>query len=260
MKKIIHLSDLHIGYKDMSSRFQCVTDNLIFATQPAQDFVVLMTGDLVDNATQPSSYDEAGTHIKRLEDEGYTVLVVPGNHDYGTGILSSKKYVESFKQAFFGTTDIQYPKLDIVDGIAFIGLDSMAEELHWYDRMWANGELGKEQLGRLESILNEESVKTHCTHRVVYLHHHPFDPLLFHELKDSELLGDVLRKNHAACVVDALLYGHNHRARKSNDTWGIRRCYDAGSATMKYGTGRHRIIDLAADPKLDYDGDFHGNY
>lgn len=57
--------------------------------------------------------------------------------------------MEKFKQNFHGTKDVTYPVKTIIDDIAFIGLDSMAEELHWYDRLWAEGELGKDQPGRV---------------------------------------------------------------------------------------------------------------
>lgn len=40
--------------------------------------------------------------------------------------------------------------MDIIENIAFMGLDSMAEELNWTDRLFAQGELGNKQLKRLE--------------------------------------------------------------------------------------------------------------
>ena len=97
---------------------------------------------------------------------------------------------------------------------------------------------------------------TKCAKRVVYLHHHPFDPRFLHELKDSAELGEILR---ARGNVDALLYGHNHEGRVRNGKWAIPRCYDAGSATHKNGDpGFHRVIGLARDARWDYDGNFLG--
>jgi 3',5'-cyclic AMP phosphodiesterase CpdA len=257
VKKIIHLSDLHIGYRDMGERFQCITDNIIFEKEPASEYVILITGDLVEKATDSSSYEETRLYIQKLEAAGFTVLVVPGNHDYGTGSLGSKKYVRLFKEVFFGDPEIQYPKLDIIEGIAFVGLDSMAEELNWYDRLFAEGELGGAQRRRLDALLSDAAVKA-CAYRVVYLHHHPFDPYPLHQLKDSEALGEILVKHGN---VDALLYGHNHLGKKHNGKWGIPRCYDAGTTTRKlYGTGHHRVVDLSRDARLDYDADFHCVY
>ena len=260
MRKIIHLSDTHIGYEDLGERFRCIVDNIIFVCSPAEEYVVLWTGDLVESALDESNYEEARAQKEKLEAAGFIVLVIPGNHDYGTGLFSSKKYVKLFKETFYGTGDVVYPKLDVIDDVAFIGLDTMAEEIHWYDRLWANGELGDEQLKRLDSLLGEKSVQE-CAYRVVYMHHHPFNQLMLHELKDSEALGEALRKHCDAARVDALLFGHNHYGKKWNGTWDIARCYDAGSTTRKWNfAGYHRIIDLSKDPRLDYDGDFHCSY
>lgn len=256
MKKIIHFSDLHIGYKDMGERLESIIENMVFVKQPAFNYVVVVTGDIVHKATDPANYEEAAMYLGKIQDEGYTVLMVPGNHDYGAGSMGSKKYVDKFKETFFGTTNIRYPKLDFIGKTAFIGLDSMAEELHWHDNLWANGELGKKQLERLKEMLASKDV-TDCEHRVVYLHHHPFDPLrATHKLKDAKKLQAILKENGK---VDALLYGHNHQGKKRNGVLGIPRCYDAGSSTRKDdAAGEHRVIDLSRDARYDYDADFHG--
>lgn len=256
MKKIIHLSDLHIGHEDLSSRFEEITNNIIFVNQPAKEYIIIITGDIVDDATSQTNYEQAESHIEKLKSAGYKVLIAPGNHDYGTGNLADKKYVGIFWKRFIKKSKVKYPNLDIIEKVAFIGLDSMAEELNWYDSLWANGELGDEQLKRLDGILGSKRVKD-CAYRVVYFHHHPFEARLLHELKDSEALGETLEKHGN---VDALLYGHNHAGKKQNGMWGIRRCYDGGTATCKDdGVSRHRVIDLTQDERLDYDGDFHGS-
>jgi 3',5'-cyclic AMP phosphodiesterase CpdA len=256
MKKIIHLSDLHIGHKDLSSRFEEITNNIIFGKQPAKKYVIVITGDIVEDARLKNNYKQAKSHIEKLRAAGYRVLTAPGNHDYGTGNRADKKYAGAFWETFIKKGKVKYPNLDIIEKVAFIGLDSMAEELNWYDALSANGERGEEQLKRLDVMLGSKRVRD-CARRVVYLHHHPFDPQLLHELKDSEELGETLRKHGN---VDALLYGHNHAGRKRNGMWGIPRCYDGGTATLKEdGVGHHRVMDLTRDARLDYDGDFHGS-
>ena len=85
-------------------------------------------------------------------------MVVPGNHDYGTGIMGDEKFVDLFKEKYYKSREISYPKLDIIDEIAFIGLDSTAEELHWLDLFLCEGKLGKGQLLRLEKMLNSPEV------------------------------------------------------------------------------------------------------
>jgi predicted MPP superfamily phosphohydrolase len=256
MKKIIHLSDLHIGHEDCGSKFRAMIDNIAFLKQPAKNYIVLITGDIVDNATHSEQMDEAVDAIEQLKNHGYKVLVVPGNHDYGTGSRGNKKFVDLFKGKYFKSTEISYPKLDIIDKIAFIGLDSTAEELHWHDRFFSEGELGEGQLKRLKTILNKKDVAGRK--KVVYLHHHPFDFKLGLQLKDKNALRKIIENK-----IDALLFGHYHSSPVSagkifHGVWGIARCYNAGSSTHKNGNiGFQRIIDLSkADPRMDYDGNF----
>ncbi len=252
MKKIIHLSDLHVGFGDLTSRLGDIVTRMIFHKTPAKGYIVVITGDIVEDATCKGSYEEASAHLNRLNDAGFKVLVVPGNHDYGTGSFGNSDYVKKFKKHFFEKTTIQYPKLDIIDRIAFMGLDSMAEELHWYDRIFSEGELGGKQLKRLATLLKGDQVKN-SKYRVVYLHHHPFHPTLFHHLKDSDALEKTLEWHH----IDALLFGHNHDGRVWNGGWGIKRVYDGGTSTGKLGDRHpHRVMDLSKDPSFDYDAQF----
>lgn len=250
MKKIIHLSDIHVGYPDMEERFGNLAREIAFLKEPANNYVIVITGDIVDSA-RDENFEAAKDIVEYLRGMGFEVLVVPGNHDYGTGSFGLEKNVKRFKKWFFGKMKVSYPKKDIIDGVAFLGLDSMAEELHWYDSLWANGELGEPQLKRLRLLLASSEVRA-CEKRVVYLHHHPFDPRFLHELKDADELGSVAKGK-----VDCLLYGHNHQGRIRNGKWGIPRCYDAGSSTQKMGSrGVYRVIDLTKNPREDYDGEF----
>jgi 3',5'-cyclic AMP phosphodiesterase CpdA len=254
--KIIHLSDLHIGHKECGQRFRIIIANIAIRMQPARDYVIVITGDLADNANRTEQREEAAVDVEELGIRGYKVLVVPGNHDYGTGTMGNVKNITLFKERFFKDSDISYPKLDILDDTAFIGLDSTAEELNWHDRIFAQGELGKEQLERLKDILDDP--KTGNMKKVIYLHLHPFDFKLGRQLKDSDDLKEIIENR-----IDALLFGHYHRSKASvekllNSEWGIPRCYNAGSATHKNNNpGFHRVIDLSnADPDMDYDGCF----
>jgi len=255
MKKIIHLSDLHIGYKkqDLTKRFEGIVQSIIFAKEPAEDYVIVVTGDLVEKATDPANHETVLRYLDKLKSHGFMILLVPGNHDYGMGAKADRKYQKRFKALFYNDENCVFPRLDIIDDIAFIGLDSMEQELHTFDRLGANGELGIDQRDRLDAMLDQEDIKK-CQYRVIYLHHHPFDPWLLHELKDSKELGDILTRHGN---IDAILFGHNHHFRKWNGKWGIPRCYDAGSSTRKYDQpGYHRVIDLSRPPLEDYDADF----
>jgi len=255
MKKIIHLSDLHIGAGNCYASAKLIVANIINRMQPPTDYIVLITGDMANNVYRQDQHHLAIGLVNQLKDSQFEVLVIPGNHDYGNGIWSSDKYVRKFKQRFYNNPDVIYPKVDVVDNVLFIGLDSNADELHWYDRMMAEGELGKEQLSRLLLIVDDAQYQS--MQKVVYLHHHPFDNLVGHQLKDSDDFRQVIENK-----VDALLFGHLHNDNDSagqsfHGTWGIKRAYNAGSATHKNGnSGYHRVIDLTKDPESDYDGDF----
>lgn len=249
MKKIIHLSDIHVGYRSMLERFQEIARNLAATMQPASDYVVVITGDLVEKPEDDTrQYQAIYDVIAGVRDVGFTVLMVPGNHDYNDGLVLAEKYVPRFKETFYADPSVTYPKVDLIEGVAFLGLDTMAEELHWYDRLFADGELGDAQLQRLDSLLADSMVAA-CEHRVVYMHHHPFDPLPLSQLKDSEKLHGILDKHRN---VDVLLFGHKHFGRVRNGGWGIPRCYDGGTATGKRpGVVRHRVIDFTLSPDQD---------
>ena len=212
MKNIIHMSDLHIGHADHDERFGILCDNLIGQVGgKAADHVIIITGDLVDDANDRGNYLKVNKRLDYLKEAGFEhLLVVPGNHDYGTGDYGNQKFVKLFSQAFY-RDELGYPRKDIIDNIAFIGLDSNAEELHFYDRLFAEGELGASQLARLEAILNSQDVQR-CGKRVIYLHHHPFDWRPLHQLKDSCRFKLLLTSAISRGIsIDALLYGHNHQ-------------------------------------------------
>lgn len=229
MKKIIHLSDLHIGYRDCSEKFKKLIELIKTAYRPASNYVVVVTGDIVDDAREEGVYEEAVALFKRLEAFHYTVLVVPGNHDYGSGRKGNQRYVSLFKQAFYGDKNVTYPKLDIMDDIAFIGLDSMAETFEWFDVWGADGELGDKQIVALDELLSCDALRD--KKKVVYLHHHPFDGRGFlHMLKDYKQFKKVVEGR-----LDCLLFGHNHEGDKYPNKWGIPHCYDGSSSTGKRG-------------------------
>lgn len=271
MKKIIHLSDLHLGTnKRIDAALTTIITNLRAFKEKASQYVIVVTGDLVNNANN-KKHEMIKSYFDELKAVGFTIFVVPGNHDYGNGIRGKRKFVNIFKSIFFEDEELQYPKVDFVpdpyfpdnpdETIGFIGMDSMAEELGLLDHLFAEGELGESQLNRLDEILSRSDVLA-CGKRVLYMHHHPFDPTFLHQLKDSDKLKKVVAAHiQSGTTIDALLYGHNHEGQSHPGMWGIPRCYDGSSATGKV---KHklqpilqRVIDLKKDPETDYSGDFH---
>jgi 3',5'-cyclic AMP phosphodiesterase CpdA len=278
--KILHLSDLHIGGEDSlldpvggdgspcTKRCETIADNIIARCTPASNYVVVITGDLTDGGSVLVSegiqqqYDEAARLIDRLRNNGFMVLPVPGNHDYGCmGTHPKKKYGQLFREKLLFDYQGTFPVLGranapgLIDGVAFIGLDSMEAAISRDYYLGAQGKLGDPQLRRLKDSLDSDEVRN-ASVRVLYLHHHPFNPKPNMELHDAEGLKKALSDGN----VNILLFGHNHNGWKWNGWWDIARCYDAGTTTRKEGgVGYHRIMDPAENISTDYDGDFLGN-
>lgn len=262
MNKIIHLSDLHLGIRKMNGNFQRLVDRLIETMRPANDYVIVITGDLIDTGYDLDRHRRCREFFDRLTAAGFKVLPVPGNHDYGRMGIGDKYLIDDFKRIYFDDDRISYPKVDFShDGeIAFIGLDSMEAAFRPSGYMASpSGRLGEPQLGELERKLKDSRIQA-CDKRVVYLHHHPLNGLRDdHKLKDAEALCRLLLKQRPS--VDALLFGHNHHGLEWNG-WlkGISRCYDAGSSTFRRTKEEnqppHRVIDLSQDPTSDYNGKF----
>jgi 3',5'-cyclic AMP phosphodiesterase CpdA len=278
--KILHLSDLHIGGEDnllgpassegspCTGRCEAIVDNIIANCRPASDYVIVITGDVTDGGSAAVSariqqqYEEAARLIDRLRSSGFTVLPVPGNHDYGCmGTHPKKKYGQLFREKVLFNYQGTFPVLGsadapgLIDGVAFIGLDSMEAAISRDYYFGAQGKLGNPQLKRLGDMLDSEEVRN-ASARVVYLHHHPFDPQPNMELHDAEAFKRALSGRN----VNILLFGHNHNGWKWNGWWNVARCYDAGTSTRKEGkAGYHRVVDPAGHISTDYDGDFFGN-
>jgi 3',5'-cyclic AMP phosphodiesterase CpdA len=242
MKKIIHLSDLHMGAGDSLGRPAevVVTRLLEQFGDCASEYVVVVTGDLVQRATpcELDDYMEAKSQLDRFEDAGFDLVLAPGNHDLGTGSIGFPDMVPIFEETFYG--DVRgFPRLSRKGDIAFVILNSLAEELHWFDRWCAQGQIGKAQLDRMVTMLLSPASRA-CSKRVLCLHHHPFDWLPLHRLKDGRRLEKMLCREvinaENGVSVDAILYGHNHRGRSECGECCVPRAYDAGSATLKRST------------------------
>ena len=240
--QIIHLSDLHIGYRTCGLKASKIVANIIRQENP-DNSIVIITGDIVEQAKQDQDLEAALKLIEKLSQHNFIVLLCPGNHDYGSGLMNSRKLAENFRKLFLPQVKT-FPQLDIIKDIVFIGLDSNAEELHWYDRFFADGELGAAQLARLNKILTDPDIEDKT--KVVYLHHHPFHSIPLHQLKDSQKLKAVIENK-----IDLLLYGHLHFGLSYNKAWGIKIVLDGGSSTGKrvakiFGLRiKHRVINLA---------------
>lgn len=269
MKKIIHLTDLHVGYKHCTGNLDKIIANIKRICKPAIDYVIVITGDMTDKPLsgdrKPSEddYFEAAKRVHDLKASGFTVLVVPGNHDYGHGIYQAKEYVPLFKKVFYGNAQAPYPRKNIIGDIAFIGLDSMAGEMKGRnmissdekDSIGAAGRIGEEQRDSLATMLASDQEVLNAKKRVVYFHHRPFLYLTVGmRLKDRRKLKNILEGNGK---IDLLLFGHRHKSEAFHGEWGIPRIYNGGTSTRKDGDDpTYRIIDLSKPISGDKEENF----
>lgn len=270
--KIIHISDTHIGSGDAAECFSQVIADIRGLIGSDTDWVVVHTGDLLDR----EAVDEAQTGLallKKLEGRDgprVPILLSPGNHDYGCSWRIRQSSAASFRKTFashvFGDQPHEFPVLRIIGSCAFIGLDSMAAEFGIVKGLFAEGELGGEQLDRLNRLLDEPRLRG--LYKVVHLHHHPFissysirpDIADRHfvskiyswfgrgqlRLKDANSLLQILRDR-----INLMLFGHKHYGldhRFEAQRYGIDMAFDASSSTaegMATDRMRYRVIDTA---------------
>jgi len=215
-RQLIHLSDLHIGFRKRESDNTRAVIRRIASSYPGVP--VIITGDITDSATE-KQFRNARALIDELARTN-PVLAAPGNHDYawkGT-ILNPKGWAHWVK--YFGSPlGWSRPAPDYwmgesespgsieglglwVDGpFAYFGIDSgdpMDKQLT------ARGFISKKLANALKASLDQHKGKT----RIVFLHHHPFTGGLRHiftALHGARRLMDAVRHN-----CELLLFGHEH--------------------------------------------------
>ena len=266
MKKIIHISDTHIGDKDADIKINNIVEKILSWKENASDYVIIHSGDVIADAKN-GDYTAALAHFNKLKEAKFAdILFVPGNHDYGTGVHTTNlKYVKkfnAFRANFSVSIGESYPVKKIIGNIAFIGLDSLEgrfSESADGEIDGIHGKFGDKQLkGQkgLSFILDSEDVKN-CDYRVVYLHYHPtdFKPATGSKIEDSDEFKKILQGKK----ISALLFGHDHDKGNTDfnnvdefekcKEWGIDRIYDGGSLIKKKCF--LRVIDLSVDPSFD---------
>ena len=250
--KIIHLSDLHIGKSSNHHKTSRIVDWILENQEAHQAEAVVISGDLVDDGAL-WQFHRAQKLLDRLEEAGLPVLVVPGNHDYGMmGIAESRDSQAWFAELIAGFDN--YPHLEILDGQAFVLLDSMGQEIENIEFWGAQGMLGRRQLQELDRMLDELKANPAVQTITVVMHHHPFDFAYFHGLRDhADLKSMITRPVDEEPRVNCLLFGHKHIEKRFNDPdenkeklYGINLIYSAGSAVERNEEGKMSVavIDL----------------
>ncbi len=249
--KIIHLSDIHIGKSKNKDRFIEIVTWIIDNQKNHSSSVVVLTGDIVDDGSL-GQYREAQIQIKRLTDQGFTVLPSPGNHDYGAnGIVENWECVERYKK--YISCDTDYPYSVSIEDCVFIMLDSMLQEMKDYELWGAQGELGKQQLSELDRMLNDIEQNSPEKKVILALHHHPFYYNYLLKLRDDDLFKKVIMdEDKGDSRINCLLFGHKHSEKRfSGDNskeakYNIDVIYASGSSTERNDDGKLviPIIDL----------------
>ena len=226
MTSFIQLSDLHIHKKKKLENINCekIVNQIIKKYDgPKKDKpAVLITGDIVDDG-EAKQYNSAVKLLRPLVENGFTVLPVPGNHDYGPcGNIYTEKAQANFQKYILsdlieynpagetGTTmEDLFPMVTTIEDVVFVGLDSVVGKedaaMHF-----ASGEVGADQRRKLVEILMDPQIVL-GKKIVVYFHHHPFYHAVGLEMDDAK---EVLRI--LANKADFICFGHKHVSKVWN--------------------------------------------
>ena len=238
VSRIAHVSDLHVlsphgvqlrrvlfnkrltGFVNLLTKRGRVyrREYLLAALEAARDQAdhVVVTGDIT-NLSLEGEYEEA---VRLLDDVSRTteVTVVPGNHDiYLPATLRERRFPHHFSR--FMESDLPAHALDLPAGrfpfvklrgpLAIIGLTTAVPRPPFVSA----GQLGKEQLAALRTVLAEPEVARRTP--VVLLHHSPFDARLrLSQLQGGLVDARALRSALAGLSCGLVLYGHLHERRR----------------------------------------------
>lgn len=250
--RIVQLSDLHIGKSNNLEKASRIVDWIIENQDVHQGDAVVISGDIVDDG-QEWQMQHAAELISRLREAGLLVLPAPGNHDYGPdGYRENPRSPQWFRDLISGIA--HYPAVFYKNGTAFVVLDSMQEEIKNRELWGAQGYLGQRQLQELDQLLDELAANPAVSEVVLVLHHHPFDYLFYHGLRDHvDLKSVIARRKGQPPRVNALLFGHKHLDHRFNDPednkedlFGIDLMYASGQTTERDAEGNMilPVIDL----------------
>ena len=238
---LAHISDLHIGplprpglralagkrvtgflswrLKRSKIHRRAVLERLAEDLAEQKPDHIAVTGDLV-NIALPGEFAQAHDFLKQIGTPD-RVTVVPGNHDAyvsvpwprAAGLWDAYMTGRHFDGPMGQQGAEDRPPRDVRDfpfvrrlgGVALIGV-STALPTRTFS---AAGELGVEQLKRLDTIL--EQLGEAGAFRVIMIHHPPFGGGAYKRksLRDSAALADVIRSR--GC--ELMLHGHTHMSQ-----------------------------------------------
>ncbi|MCD7781725.1 MAG: metallophosphoesterase [Methanosphaera sp.] len=185
MIKIVHMSDLHVGYNQFKEDILLQSIKEINELEPD---AVIITGDLTDTGF----YREFVEAKKYIDQINAPKMIVPGNHD-------ARNIGDEVFEDLFGE---RYGVLTLEDkAIKIIGLDSSEPDL-------GHGKIGRMQRKFMEKEIRDANEKGYFT--IIALHHHIISiPNTGRERNILSDAGDILLfllKHN----VNLVLSGHKH--------------------------------------------------
>jgi 3',5'-cyclic AMP phosphodiesterase CpdA len=190
--KIAHLSDLHFTTFFKDNNLANIKYLLDYALEKNADHIII-TGDLTDNATDTDFL------ILRQLFESYGILnsqklsLVIGNHDIFGGVQTAEDifsfpercgkvnfnkqvnlfynyFKETFDNCAFLSKPNIFPYAKILDGVLFVGINSIAEYSTSKNIFASNGSVGIDQFDETAQIL--EQFKYDAAVKIILIHHH----------------------------------------------------------------------------------------
>ena len=246
--KLLHWSDLHIGAGESEARALKALVTHALANYPPHSTTILITGDVTDNGLA-GEMARARTLLMPLTRAGFTLLLVPGNHDCGVKGLrwnrtARGRFDTLLVRPLMGVASPRWPLVARFGGWRLILLDS-CEGNHDDLVTLARGELGATQMARLEVELQDEREPT-----VIALHHHPLKADVLHALDEADALVEICGRRVNA---RALLFGHMHARADFSDAGGVDYAADAGKTTqIVNGHLRYTLHTLAPDGTMGH--------
>ena len=215
---IIHLSDLHIGKKDIEHNIPLLNKSINGRAKHLDGFRFVITGDLKDSPSVKFADDFFAFKAKLdnlSKQETYFVL---GNHDVN---IKGNVIIPGKREAIDSLGIYPDIKVDDNNKIIYILLNSNVE-----GALLARGKVGKNQLKSLEAKYNaiKENIDVSKYQKVVLLHHHIFLIKKSSLYKDDSVLKKILYREEFQLLVDApelidwlkkedikyVLHGHKH--------------------------------------------------
>lgn len=111
--KVVAISDLHLGNGANKKQLQ----KYILMIKKEQPDLILIGGDLIDNSVAPLYYQKMAEELSQLH-APFGVYMVPGNHEYISGIRESIGYIRRLPFHF-----LQDSVVTLSNGVQIVGRD-----------------------------------------------------------------------------------------------------------------------------------------